>query len=95
MGEAIDLLVVKLAKGKLDRSPKHNWVEDAGGLPPFIEDMASHIHDKGKDISTAIAIAVSQTKKLAAKGNRRAAQALAQWEALKAKNKAKTAAKKG
>jgi len=85
----------------LDRSPKKNWVEAAGGLPSYIERIAKHIHyEGGKDISTAISMAISQVKRWAsgaggvsAKTQALAAKALAQWESLKAKNAAKSAVK--
>lgn len=77
----------------LDRSPKKNWVEKAGGLPPYIERIAKHIHyEGGKDISTAISMAISQCKKWAAAGKAKAIQAIAQWEALKGKSKARAVA---
>lgn len=95
MGQKIDSLEVKL--GKLDRSPKKNWVEKAGGLPRYIEDIADSIHRKrGIPISSAIPIAIEQVKKWAAGGEgvnattkAKAAKAVAQWEKLKAKSKAK------
>lgn len=88
--EDCDLAVKLASKGLLDRSPKSNWVEDNGGLPAAIEEMAHSIHTKrGKTISTSIAIAVSQAKKLAAKGDAKYVKAVAQWEALKAKSKIK------
>jgi hypothetical protein len=68
----------------LDRSPKENWVDKAGGLPDFIERIAKHIHsDSSLPISQAIAAAVNRVKELAAKGNPKAIKALAQWEAMK------------
>ena len=81
----------------LDRSPKKNWVEKAGGLPNYIERIAKHIHaDSGLTISHAIAAAIEQVKKWASgAGNvtpatrAKAAKAVAQWEALKAKAHAK------
>lgn len=87
--------------GRLDWSPKKNWVEKAGGLPKYIEDIAlALIRDHGMDRSRAIATAVSRVKKWAAGGGdvnadtkAKAAKAVAAWEALKAKNKAKGAAK--
>lgn len=82
--------LLALAKGALDWSPKHNWVEDAGGLPKFIEDMAVHMmQNSGLTREHAIAASVERTKILAAKGNRRAIQALAQWEKMKAKSHTK------
>lgn len=85
----------------LNRSPKKNWVEAAGGLPRYIERIAKHIHyEGGKDISTAISMAISQVKRWAAGGGgvsaktqALAAKAVAQWEALKSKNAAKSAIK--
>jgi hypothetical protein len=114
MGDALDRLialtsqeqqdeyddyVLALSVGKLDRSPKSNWVEDAGGLPAYIEEIADSLHRKrGMDISRAIATAVSRCKKWAAGGENvnpdtraKAAKAIAQWEALKAKARAKKA----
>ena len=69
-------------------------MEAAGGLPDFIERIAKHIHyGSGKPISTSIAIAISQCKKNCAKGNPKACKAIAEWEALKAKNAAKKGSK--
>ena len=68
----------------LDRSPKENWVDKAGGLPDFIERIAKHIHaDSGLSISHAIASAINRVKQLAAKGNAKAVTALAQWTKMK------------
>jgi hypothetical protein len=90
MGEHVDKLLVKLAKGKLDWSPKSNWVEKAGGLPKFIEDMAVHMmENSGLTREHAIAASVQRTKVLAAKGNARASAALDQWEKMKAGTKGK------
>lgn len=90
MGDAVDKLVIKLAKGKLDWSPKSNWVEKAGGLPKFIEDMAVHMmENSGLTREHAIAASVQRTKVLAAKGNARASAALAQWTKMKASTKGK------
>jgi hypothetical protein len=60
-------------------------VEKAGGLPEAICEMAKDIRDGGKPTSSAIAIAVSQAKKLCAKGNAKYCTAVAEWERLKAK----------
>jgi hypothetical protein len=80
------------SSASLDESPKHNWVEDAGGLPPYVRKLARGIMKSGKTKSQAIAIAISRIKKWAAGGDdvdadtrAKAAKALAQWEALKAK----------
>lgn len=93
-------LIVELA-GRLDWSEKKNWVENAGGLPKYIEDIAlALIRDHGYPRERAIATAISRVKRWAAGGDdvkadtkAKAAAALAQWEALKTKNKAKDAAK--
>lgn len=85
------------AHPSLERSPgnKDNWVEKVGGLPSYIERIAKHIHyDSGLSISHSIAAAVERVKVLAAKGNPQAVAALAQWNAKKAKTKAKNFAQK-
>jgi hypothetical protein len=95
-------LIVLLAtsSASLDESPKKNWVENAGNLPPYVRKLARAIMKTGKSKSQAIAIAISRIKKWAAGGDEvnadtraKAAKALAQWEALKAKNKAKQVVK--
>lgn len=92
MGESVDRLVA--LAGKLDWSPKKNWVDQVGGLPKAIEDVAvALIRDHGMDRSHAISIAVHNTKILAAKGEQKYVDALAEWEAKKAKSHAQTAAK--
>lgn len=77
----------------LERKPgKSNWVDNAGGLPSYIERIAKHLHyEKGMDISRAIATAVSTVKRWAAGGGgvspktrALAAKAVAEWEAKKA-----------
>lgn len=93
-------LIVDLA-GRLDWSPKKNWVENEGGLPKYIEDIAlALIRDHGMPRERAIATAVNRVKKWAAGGDdvkadtrAKAAAAVAKWEAMKAKAKAKRAAK--
>lgn len=79
----------------LDSSPKKNWVEESGGLPNYICRIAKGVMKGGKSKSQAIAIAVSRVKKWAAGGDdvdadtqAKATKAVAEWEALKAKNKA-------
>lgn len=94
-------LVELAAKGRLDWSPGKNWVEEAGGLPKYIEDIAlALIRDHGMDRSKAISIAISRVKKWASGGGNvdadtraKAQAAVAQWEKLKAKNKAKSSSK--
>lgn len=78
-----------------------NWIERAGGsLPNYICHIAKGVMRTGKSKSAAIAIAISRVKKWAAGGDdvnadtrAKAAKALAAWEALKAKNKAKKVVK--
>jgi hypothetical protein len=90
---------VTLSRGLLDRSPKKNWVEESGGLPKYIEDIAHDLHtERGMSISRAIATAISKVKKWAAGGDdvkpdtrAKAAKAVAEWEALRAKNAARRA----
>jgi peptidoglycan hydrolase-like protein with peptidoglycan-binding domain len=87
-------------KGRSD-----NWVErtgpggGGGQLPAYIQHIALAIRKKGKSTSRAIAIAIGTVKRWARGGgnvdaNTRAAaaKALAEWEAMKAKNKAKKVA---
>lgn len=89
--------VAVISKGRLDRSPKENWVEAAGGLPKYIERIAHALHtERGMPISRAIAVAINRVKMWAAGGENvdadtraKAAKAVAEWQALKAKNKAK------
>lgn len=97
-----DVMMIELAtsSASLDRSPKKNWVENAGELPPYIRKLARAIEKSGKTLSAAIAIAISRVKRWASGGDdveadtrAKAAKALAQWEALKAKNKAKKVVK--
>ena len=67
-----------------------------GGLPRYIERIACHVHfDRGEDISTAIAIAVADCKRMCATGQSNfghihaaaqseACAAVADWERKKA-----------
>lgn len=93
----IQLTAIELtSSASLDRSPKKNWVENAGNLPPYIRKLARAIEKDGHDLSSAIAIAIGRVKDWAKGGDGvdadtqgKATKALAQWEALKAKNAAK------
>lgn len=96
--DLIRLTMVELAtsSASLDRSPNKNWVENAGQLPPYVRKLARAIEKSGHTLSSAISIAISRIKVWAAGGDdveagtrAKAAKALAQWEALKAKNAAK------
>jgi hypothetical protein len=91
--------MVCLAGGcSLDTHPtEHNWVEDAGGLPQYICEVARAILRGGhtSDISRAISIAVGKIEDWAAgKGNvnaetrAKATAAVAEWNAKRAKAKA-------
>ena len=63
-------------------------------LPAFIQHIRNDIMEEhGMAESHATAIAVSQCKKLAAKGNREAIAAVAEWERLKAQSHADNAGK--
>jgi phage head maturation protease len=81
----------------LDRSPKKNWVENTGRLPAYIEEIAKSIHEKrGLPLEQAIPIAIATVKKWAAGGGdvepdtrAKAAKAVSEWEALKARNAAR------
>ena len=97
VAQSLELAGVK--KGRLDRSPRKNWVEKTGKLPRYIEDIALALERGGmKPLSRAIATAISQVKRWARGGENvkpdtraKAAKALAQWTALKLKNKARMA----
>lgn len=87
--------------GKLNWSPRENWVEKFGDLPKYIEEVAIGIMKSGKTREQAIPIAISRIKRWAAgldgvKADTvaKATVALAQWEALKAKAKAARLKKK-
>lgn len=89
------ILLLATSSASLDKSPKHNWVEDAGGLPPYVRKLARAIAKNGHSLDSAIAIAISRVKAWASGGGdvdadtrAKAAKAIAQWEALKAKNSA-------
>ena len=98
-----DVVVESLTLGSsapLGRTPeKDNWVDNVGGLPPYVREVARALHEKrGFPLSRAIATAISRIKKWAAtskdpKTKAKAAKAIAQWESMKARSHAKTAAK--
>lgn len=95
-------LVELASRRSLDRSPKSNWVEETGDLPGYIREIARALErDHGMPLSRAIPTAISRVKRWARGGGNvkadtraKAAKAVAQWEALKAKNKARMAKKK-
>lgn len=90
------------SSASLDRSPGKNWIENVGGeLPAYIRELARSIEKSGKTLEQAIPIAISRVKVWAAGGGgvsaqtqAKAAKALAEWTALKGKNKARTAKNK-
>lgn len=75
-----------------------NWVDEQGGLPPYIKRIADHLKAKGMDTSRAIATAVNVAKKMCstgdtnwpgvqqvnAKSKGEACAAVARWNAMKA-----------
>ena len=96
-------LILSLASAggcSLNEKKGTNWVQEGGGLPNYICKIAKELKKGGKSTSQAIAIAVSQVKRWAAGGEdvkadtrAKAAKALAQWNALKAKSKGKKVVK--
>ena len=95
-----EFIALATSSASLDRSPKENWVENNGGLPPYIRKIARAIHQKrGIPLSRAIPMAIGKIKDWAAGGDdvtaktrAKAAAALAKWTALKAKAGAKRVA---
>lgn len=87
-------LVVMFAGCSLDEKPGSNWVQDKGGLPDYICQIARAIKKTGKPTSQAIAIAVSRVKKWATGAGvdkdtqAKAVKAVAQWEKMRASAKA-------
>lgn len=84
----------------LDRSPRSNWVQKNGGLPNYICHIARAITKNGHSIQEAIPMAIGTAKRWAAGGTTngtarakhvhpvtmaKAAAAVAQWEALRAR----------
>ena len=87
--------------GRLDWSPKKNWVESEGGLPRYIEEVSIGIMKSGKTREQAIPIAISRIKRWAAgldgvtkKTQMKSVAALALWEKMKASARAKRLAKR-
>jgi hypothetical protein len=85
-----------------DAEDVFNWVDDVGGLPPYIKRIEKHLIKKGMSESHAIATAVNVVKKMCATGDvnfpgsqqvnagsrAEACAAVADWEAKKAEAKA-------
>ena len=87
--------------GRLNWSPRKNWVEIEGGLPKYIERVALGImKGSGLPRERAIPIAISRIKVWAtgkgvnADTQARAIKALAEWEKLKLKAAARRAKNK-
>ncbi len=89
-------------KGQLNKSPLKNWVEKHGGLPTYINSIATALlrENPGWSVSRAIATAVNAVKKMCATGTAwngnvkvskavraAACTALASWERKKASAK--------
>lgn len=100
--EWIDLVSSSTLPDLPNKKNKTNWVEQAGGLPKYIERIAKHLRsEQGFTTSHAIATAVNTVKRWAAGGTvqehggkkvsaatqAKAAAALAEWEAKRAKAK--------
>lgn len=94
----IDQVIMLGSSASLAETPeKDNWVDHTGDLPKYVREVARSIKKTGKTTSQAIAIAISRIKKWAVSGEgdtkAKAAKAVAEWEALKAKAKSKKIAK--
>jgi hypothetical protein len=57
-------------KGQLNRSPKKNWVEKFGDLPPYINSYATALKRQNPTwtIQKCIQVAISRLKSIAATG---------------------------
>ena len=56
-------------RASLNRSPRKNWVENAGGLPMYIRRIANRLHaEQGYSIQRAIQTAINTVKRWAAGG---------------------------
>ena len=83
--------------GRLNWSPRKNWVENENGLPRYIESVALGImKSTGYPRERAIPIAINRIKKWAAgldgvtkKTQMKSVAALALWEKMKASARAK------
>jgi hypothetical protein len=81
---------------------RKNWIEKTGQLPAYIQNIAAALIREGKTKGTAISIAISRVRawasgagNVSAEVKAAAAKAVAEFEALRAKNKARTAAREG
>ena len=87
--------------GRLNWSPRKNWVENENGLPRYIEEVSIGIMKSGKTREQAIPIAISRIKRWAAgldgvkkDTQMKAIAALAKWEKMKESARAKRLAKR-
>lgn len=74
---------------------KDNWVDAVGGLPRYVREVARELMKNGHPKSRAIAIALSRIKVWAVKSKdpkvkAKAAKAIAEWEAKRARAHAKS-----
>ena len=95
-------MFVSSRKGQKLSVQSFNWVEETGGLPAYIRDIADALMRRGQTESRAIATAVQTVKRWARGGSARkggkgsvsaktqakAAKALAEWEAKRARARA-------
>lgn len=79
------------SSASLDRSPRSNWVEESGGLPPGIRKVARAIKKRNPSwsLQRAIATAWSMSKKWAAGGSAKGAKHVAGLKALQARNRSR------
>jgi hypothetical protein len=97
--DALDRALAKYDTSSLESKPgkSDNWIEAVGGdLPSFVRAVAHALMREGKPKSQAIGMAIGQMKNWAsgqgnvtAKTRAKAAAAVAEWEALRAKAAAK------
>lgn len=97
--EVLDRALAKYDTSSLESKPgkSDNWIEGVGGeLPSFVRAVAHALMRGGKPKSQAIGMAIGQMKNWAsgqgnvtAKTRAKAAAAVAEWEALRAKAAAK------
>ena len=89
-----------VTKSPFSASTTSNWIARLGGLPAYVQNIAKGVMKSGKTESQAIQIAIGTIKRWARGGGKvspevraAAAKALAEWEALRAKNAAKKVVK--
>lgn len=85
------------SSASLNRSPRKNWVENTGSLPGYVREVARSIHQKrGVPLDQAIQLAIGVLQRWARGGGdvtpatrAKSAKAVAEWEALKARARAR------